>query len=88
MPLTVPDPVSSCLVKFEIHQTFDPKASNIGIVLVFDVRCFVRLAVFTKNVWRAHLYYDADFWSYASKMADSEEVESQETSETIDPFQK
>ena len=35
--------------------------------------CSVRLAGLTKHVWRAHVYYDADFSpthiGYASKMA-------------------
>ena len=56
------DAVWSRVVKFEMHETSDQKASNIAIVLVFDVRCLVRLTGFTKHVWRAHeYYYHADF---------------------------
>ena len=46
--------------KFEMHQTSAQTASNIAIVDAFDLRSLVHLAGFTKHVWRAHAYYDAD----------------------------
>ena len=52
-----------CLIVFGkiIHPTSDQTASNIAIVRMFEVRGLVCLADFTKYVWSAHAYCDADF---------------------------
>jgi len=46
----VSDCVWMCLIKFEGHQAFHHKRSNISVVLVFNGRCFVRLDSRESNI--------------------------------------
>jgi len=50
----VPDPVWSCLIKFEAHQAFDQKRKTfLFSVRVFDGRCFVHLDSRESNMFDA-----------------------------------